>query len=157
MCHVSAVRTRLRLSLAWAGFVAAACTSASARDGSRRWLRVAHDSSYDIAIDTTRIASRYGHEYVVWYRTDHAVTHLYKGKPFNREIVQSVLQCGNLSFRVASVDMYLGGSRPIAQQRTSPGELGGQPWRHVERGTIEEVAAQATCSFARQNELRRQR
>jgi hypothetical protein len=139
----------LLLLFACSSVVAGACTNASASNGSNGWLRVASDSSYDISIDTTRIARRYGHVYVVWYKTDHAVTHLYERKQFNREVVQGLLHCGNLSFKVASVDMSLGGGHPISQQRASPGALHQQPWRQVERGTIEEVAALATCDFAR--------
>lgn len=125
------------------------CTSGPAKDRSDHWLRVASDSSYDIAIDTTRITNHYGRDYVVWYWTEHAVSHLYKGQPFNREIVQGMLQCHNLSFKIVSVDMSLGGGRLISHQNTTNGELGQQPWRHVEDGTIEAVVAKATCDLVR--------
>jgi hypothetical protein len=72
---------------------------------------------------------------------------LYKDKEFIREIVQSLLRCGNLSFRIARVDMSLRPRGVVAQQRAGPGELGQQPWRSVERGTIEAAAAQAACDF----------
>jgi len=128
---------------------ALACRDALGRDGSNRWLRVVHDSGYDIALDTTRITPRYGQEYVVWYRTDHAVTHAYEGKPFNREVVQAILHCRDLSYRIARVDMSLRGGRFVARQRADDGELGRQPWRHVDPGTIEAAAARATCDAAR--------
>ena len=141
----------LALLLACVSYGAAGCTDAAARGRGHRWLPVAHDASYDIYMDTSRITTYHYHTYIVWYRTDHAVTHLYKGEPFNREIVQSILRCGDLAFKVASVDMSLGASRPISQQRADLDELGQQPWRHVERGTIEAVAARMSCDFARQH------
>jgi len=126
-----------------------ACRDALARDGSHRWLRVARDSGYDIAIDTGHITRRFWQEYVVWYRTDHAVTHAYKGQPFNREIVQAILDCRTLSYKIARVDMSLRGGRLVARQRADDGDLGNQPWRHVELGTVEAAAARATCDAAR--------
>ncbi|HEY7395586.1 MAG TPA: hypothetical protein VH559_12115 [Gemmatimonadaceae bacterium] len=89
-----------------------------------------------------------GGVYVVWSRTDHAVHRFYHGKRFNREIVQSLLQCERLSFKVARVDMALDG-RAVARQRTDDGELGRQVWRRVEAGTTDAIAAQATCDLAR--------
>lgn len=142
-------RNGLLLSFILASAMVAAFSKVSTTSESGHWLRIASDSNYDISIDTTRVARRFGYAYGVWYRTDHAVTHLYKGQPFNREIVESILDCGNLSFRVASVDMFLGTGAPVAQQRTGPGELGQQPWRHVEPETIEAVAARATCDLVR--------
>lgn len=113
------------------------------------WVVVAQDSTYTISIDTARIGRRTGGVYVVWSRTDQAVPRFYHGKRFNREIVQSLLQCEGLSFKVARVDMALDG-RHVARQRTDDGELGRQIWRRVEAGTTDSIAAQATCDFARQ-------
>jgi hypothetical protein len=111
---------------------------------------VARDSTYAIAIDTTRIERRMGGQWwLVWYRTDHAQTRHHKGEPFDREVVQSYLRCADLSFKIVSVDMSLGANRPIAEQRLTPDEIAIQPWRQVERGTIEEAAGRAACDFAR--------
>jgi hypothetical protein len=140
------------------GALAAGCTRTSGSDDSTRWLQVARDSNHKIAIDTTQIA-RPNHRqwYVVWYRTDHAQTSLHKGKTFNREIVKSLLRCDEMTFKIASVDMSLGANRPIARQRANPEEIAQQPWRNVERATIEEVAARATCDFARRRYVARAR
>jgi hypothetical protein len=148
-------RNGLLISCGLAGLVVAAFGKASTKRESGHWLRVVNDSNYDVSIDTTRIRRRGAYTYDVWYRTDHAVTHLYKGKPFNREVVESVLECGTLLFKIASVDMSLGTGSPVSQQRTGAGELGQQPWRHVEPETIEAVAAQATCDFVRRYASRR--
>jgi len=111
-------------------------------------MLVARDANYNISIDTSRSIRRALGGYVVWYRTDHIGTHLHNGKPFNREVVQSLVRCDSLLFKVISVDMSLGARAPISQQRTEPDELFEQPWRRVERGTAEEMAAQAGCTFA---------
>jgi hypothetical protein len=140
---------RLLLFCACAGVAAAARTLASPRENLDAWVRVAGDSTYVIAVDTTRITRGYGRLYGVWSRTDHAETRFYNGMRFNREIVQSLLQCEGFAFRVASVDMSLDG-RVVARQRTNAGELGRQEWRRVEAGTTEAIAAQATCELARQ-------
>jgi len=137
------------LAVAAASAIAARWTFAGLVDPPGHWMQVARDSSYDIAIDTSRIKRR-GGAWEIWYRTDHATTHLYKDKVFNREVVQSLLDCGSLSFRIARVDMSLRPRGVVAQQRAGPGELGQQPWRAVERGTIEATAAQAACDFVDQ-------
>ncbi|HEY9225214.1 MAG TPA: hypothetical protein VIP11_01120 [Gemmatimonadaceae bacterium] len=116
---------------------------------SNRWMRIARDSSYDIAIDTTRMSKRYGQWDVVLYRTDHARTQLYKGKPFDREVVESVIRCDSLWFKIASIDLSLGSHRPISRQRADDRDLFDQPWRRVERGTIEERVARAACDLTR--------
>jgi hypothetical protein len=120
--------------------------NASASDRGRSWQVVARDSSYQIAIDTTHVGRRNNVWYTVWYRTDHTQTRLHNGKPFNREVVQSLLRCDNLSFKVLSVDMAMAGELPIAHQQTQAGD---QPWRFVERGTIEEAAARAACDIGK--------
>ena len=120
------------------------------------WVVVATDSTYTISIDTARIRYRPGGVYVVWSRTDHAVARFYHGKRFNREIVESLLQCDRLSFKVARVDMALDG-RHVTRQRTDDGELGRQVWRPVEAGTTDAIAAQATCDLARQVSAQRAR
>jgi hypothetical protein len=139
--------TRLHRFFALTGTLATtACLNASASDRGYRWQVVARDSSYQIAIDTMQIDRRNYTLYTVWYRTDHAQTRLHNGKPFNRELVQSLLRCDNLSFKVLSVDMSMGGKLPVARQRTNAAE---QPWRSVERGTIEEAAARAACDIGK--------
>jgi hypothetical protein len=133
----------------------AACTSASADEGHHRWVRVVRDANYDIAIDTAQVKRRidwWEHErlqtYEVWYRTDHAAPRLHEGKEFNREVVQSIVYCDSLWFKVLSVDMSMNGGRPISIQRTEKNDLEDQRWRRVERGTAEEIAGQAACHFA---------
>jgi hypothetical protein len=145
---MTSFRTRILLSVVGASTFAAGCADAAARGGSDRWLLVARDTNYSIAIDTTRITGRYARTYTVWYRTDHTIPRLYKDKEFNREIVQGVLQCEDMSFKIASVDMSMGARSPVVQQRAEAGELGQQPWRHVARETIEGRVAQATCDYA---------
>ena len=134
------------LAVAGASVIGARWTLTAIADSYGYWVQVARDSSYDIAIDTSRIKRR-GEGWEIWYRTDHATTHLYKDKAFNREVVQSLLRCSNLSFRVARVDMSLRPRGVVAQQLAGPGELGQQPWRPVDRETIEGTAAKAACDF----------
>lgn len=123
----------------------------SGRDS--RWVPVAHDSLYDIALDTARVTSSYYHTYIVRYRTDHAVSHMYKGQEFNREIVVSYLRCGDLAFKVAAVDMSMRGHSTVIHQRSDGADLTQQPWRHVAPGTIEAIAARRTCDFTRAHEM----
>jgi hypothetical protein len=120
-----------------------------------QWVRVVRDANYDVAIDTTRVrrdieAWRNGRYLTsdVWYRTDHRVPRLHNEKPFTREVVHSIVRCDSLWFRVISVDMSMGDSRPISQQRMTPEEVAHQLWRRVAPGTSEEMAAQAACHFA---------
>jgi len=121
------------------------------------WVRVARDANHDIAIDRSRIralrVSAWGIAYEafeVWYRTDHALPRLHNDKTFNREIVRAIVQCDSLWFKVISVDMSERNGKTVARQRTTDGELNDQPWRRVERGATEEIAAMAACHFGRQ-------
>jgi hypothetical protein len=124
-------------------------TAACGDFSTQGWVPIAHDSMYQIAIDTSRLETPSNHAFVIaWFRTDHARTHLYKGQPFNREIVESYLRCGDLSFKVVRVDMSLRGRPATVQQRSGPTDLDEQSWRHVARGTIEALAAQRTCDIA---------
>jgi len=134
------------LGVVGASAVGARWTLTGIVDPPGHWVQVARDSSYAIAMDTSRIERR-GGAWEIWYRTDHATTHMYRDKTFNREVVQSLLRCGNLSFRSARVDMSLRPRGVVAQQLAGPGELGQQPWRPVERGTIEGTVAKAACDF----------
>lgn len=106
------------------------------------------DANYTVAIDTGRLSRHWDRSWQVWYRTDHAVTRLHKGKEFNREVVQSRVHCDSLTFKVVSVDMSMGDGPPISVQRMDREELDDQEWRQIERGTAEEVAAAAACHFA---------
>ena len=133
--------------------LALGCSDAAARDGRHFWMAVTGDSLYRISIDTSRITRPTYRTYLIWYRTDHAMTHLYKGQPFNREIVGSLLRCGDLAYKVVSVDMSMGSESPISQQRADASDAALQPWRHAERGTIEWSAARRSCDFAREHGL----
>lgn len=128
----------------------AGCGSAAPDADPGRWVRVVRDANYTVAIDTGRVSRHWDRSWQVWYRTDHAVPRLHKGKEFNREIVQSRVNCDNLTFKVLSVDMSMNGGPPISVQRADNKDLEDQPWRRVERGTVEEVAARAACHFAAQ-------
>jgi hypothetical protein len=138
------------------------CRDASA-DEHARWVRVARDDAYDIYIDTAHIRRRLEGvrrgpiypSFEVWYRTDHRAPRLYKGKNFNREVVRSIVQCDSLFYKVMSVDMSMGDERPISQQRLTADEVAYQVWRRIERGTSEEMAAQAACYFGARRQRRR--
>lgn len=150
MWRVSVV-TSMALACA---IVLVGCRDASA-DEHRQWLRVARDDAYDIFLDTAHIRQRLEgvrrgpkfKSYEVWYRTDHQAPRLYKAKNFNREIVRSIVQCDSLFYKVISVDMSMGDGTPISKQRLTADEVAFQVWRRIERGTSEEIAAQAACYF----------
>jgi hypothetical protein len=145
----SLIMRRLPLMAAAFSF-ASACSNALARD-SAHWMQVARDANYTISIDTARIeVPEHRQWYVVWYRTEHAQPRLHKGKPFNRETVKSLLRCDDYSFKIASIDMSIGAGHIVATQRATADEIAKQPWRNVERWTIEETVARAACDVARQ-------
>lgn len=126
----------------------AAVAITSDRDDPPHWLLVARDSSYAIAIDTSRIRALPGRIYEVWYRTDHAMPRYYNAKMFTREVVHATLRCDGFSFRVMSVAMSVGAGRPVIRQTTEPRDYANQAWRRVEAGTTEADAARATCQVA---------
>lgn len=128
--------------------VAIATGCFAADDGGGRWHRVAVDPNYVIYIDTMVELRRDG-SFETTFRTDHEVPRLRDGKPFDREIVTSIVRCDSLWFKVRSVDMSLGDARPIAQQRDDEWDISEQPWRRVEQGTSEHIAAEAACHYGR--------
>ena len=133
--------------------IAGACGEAAIDTSGARWVRVIQDPNYVIYLDTAMIRHRPDHSYrridayEVLYRTDHALPRELKGTTFTREVVQSIVLCDSLWFRVASVDMSMGDGKPVAIQRLEDHELARQAWRRVELGTSEEVAARAACHF----------
>jgi hypothetical protein len=133
-----------------ASFGAAGCGSATQDTEPVRWVRVVRDANHTVAIDTGRVSRHWDRSWQVWYRTEHAIPRLHKGKEFNREIVQSRVNCDSFTFKVVSVDMSMNDGPPISVQRANFKDLEDQPWRRVERGTVEEIAAQAACHFAAQ-------
>ena len=146
------IRSRpVRIALVAAA--AAGCKGAPTRD----WVRVAGDANYDIAIDRLHVSESqsapvggWDQAFEVWYRTDHAQPRVYNGETFDREIVRAIVLCDRFWFRVVSVDMSIGDGKIVARQRASGEELDKQPWRPVERGTIEEDAALAASDVGRQ-------
>ena len=150
MIRSRSIRTALVVALV---VVAAACNNASP---TRDWVRVAGDANYNIALDRLHIleweaapVGGWDQAFEVWYRTDHAQARVYNGETFDREIVRAIILCDRFWFRVVSVDMSMGDGKVVARQRASEEELDRQPWRRVERGTIEEEAALAACDFGR--------
>lgn len=117
--------------------------------GTRGWARVYSDTNYVVSIDTAHLDQRVFGVSIVWYRTQHRRDREYRGRPWNREIIQSVLLCDSLEYKVRSVDLSLGSRAPISRQRASLRELGAQPWRRVVPGTPDEVTALAACNMLR--------
>ena len=124
-------------------------------DDPMHWMLVARDSSYSIALDTSRIVATPGRTYEVWYRTDHSTLRFYNEHAFTREIVHAVLRCDGYTFRVMSAVMSIGGGRPVVRQVTEPRALGREAWRRVEPGSTEADAARATCEVADWTKWRR--
>ena len=140
---------RLRVLL-----VAVVTVSCTGRDEGPNWVRVVRDASYDVAIDTSRVrhyqnAGPTNPLFSVWYRTDHATPRLHKEEQFNREVVNSLVDCEKQEFKVLAVIMSMKGSRPISVQRTEERDVAWQAWRPIAPGTSDEIAAEAACHFAK--------
>lgn len=93
MRAVGWLRAGSGLSLCTSGYCWAEHAMWSVDINSKNWMRVARDSSYDIAIDTARVEHIARATYTVVYRTDHATPHTTNGKAFNVEIVRAYLHC----------------------------------------------------------------
>lgn len=126
------------------------------READRRWVRVHSDADYDIALDTAHIRRYLAADDAleVWYRTQHLKPRSRNGQVWDREITLSVLRCDGLLYKIVRVDMSEGAREPISRQRTEPWELGEQPWRQVEVGTIEEITARAACRLGGASTIR---
>jgi hypothetical protein len=125
----------------------------ASNDVAASWIAVARDTNYNIFVDVSRIQAntqwplmRPVTAYAVWYRTDHRLPRLHDGKPFDREIVHSIVWCDSLWYKVLSVDMTLEGRLPAMRQVT---DLRLQQWRRVALGGMDERAAKTACGLAR--------
>jgi len=121
----------------------------SKRGDETRWLDVAKDSAYTIALDTANIAPEGGLTFRIWYRTDHNAMRFYKEKAFNREVVQAILDCRQYRYRIVSSEMSARGGRVVERQELDEKEVRRQAWHDVEAGSTDAEAARAACIVAR--------
>lgn len=142
------LRRRLARSAGLLALVVAGAWLATRGNDTHRWLIVARDSNYTIAIDTAHLRRYAGRDYEIWYRTDHAAMRYYNQKAFNRELVHAILSCRSYAFRVDRSVMSVGDGRPVAVQTTDARDLSRQPWHRIEPGSTEADAAHATCVVA---------
>lgn len=56
------------------------CGSAAQDPEPVPWVRVVRDANHTVAIDSGRVSRHWDRSWQVWYRTDHAVPRLHKGK-----------------------------------------------------------------------------
>jgi hypothetical protein len=121
-------------------------------EGSRRWIRIYSDTNYVVSIDTAHLGMRIAGGNIVWYRTQHRRNREHERRLWNREVIQSVLRCETLEYRVRSVDLSDGGHPPVSRQRTTVRELLAQPWRDIALGTPDELTARAACYLIKARE-----
>jgi hypothetical protein len=121
----------------------------SRRDDDSRWLIVASDSAYTIALDTTRISSEGQHSYRIWYRTDHSAKRFYREKAFDREVVQAILGCRDLRYRIVSSEMSVRGGLVVERQMLDEKEVAREQWHQVEAGSTDAIVAREACDIAR--------
>ncbi len=141
---------------------AVACSNGSDWDaaiideGARRWASVFRGADYRVFLDTATITARADRTHEVWYRTDHRVRHLRRGKYWNREVTRALLSCAERRYKVISADLSLGDSKPVSQQRASPREVFEQQWRDVELRNADEATLLAACAVVDQGKRPRQ-
>jgi|SRR5688572_7386375 hypothetical protein len=113
-----------------------------------QWRQVYADTSYVVSLDVAHVSG--GPEkdsLAVWYETRHLAMRKHEGKPWNREIIRSLLRCEPLSFKTVLTTIFLGDGPPIAQVGGSEADVREKPWRPVGPDTVDEAAMQGACKL----------
>lgn len=113
------------------------------------WIAVLSDSSFEIALDTSRIERADAKSYLLWMQTRWLTPRRGSTKrtpsPFNRELIHTFLRCEPLAYKVARTVVSLGDGPPIDSLGGGVDVARRAPWRSATRGSADAVAGAEAC------------
>jgi hypothetical protein len=115
------------------------------------WRVVYADDAYSISIDVAHVVPGPEPDSLdVWYQTRHAAMRDEAGKPWNREVIHSLLRCAPISFKTVMITVFLDGGPPVAQGGGTVADVASKPWKPVQPGTPDEGSLKAACAVLRE-------
>ena len=110
------------------------------------WRQVYADTSFVVSLDLAHVSGVPQTDSVaVWYETRHLAMREHEGKPWNREIIHSLLRCEPLSFKTVLTTIFLNDGPPVAQIGGVQADVRTKPWRPVLRDSVDEAAMRGAC------------
>ena len=116
------------------------------------WHQVYADTSFVVSLDLAHVSGNPQKDSVaVWYETRHLAMREHEGKPWNREIIRSLLRCKPLSFKTVLTTIFLNNGPPVAQIGGVQADVGTKPWRPVLPNSVDEAAMRGACQVLQGN------
>lgn len=113
-----------------------------------KWRQVYADTSYVVSLDIAHVnPGPEDDSLAVWYETRHLAMRDHEGKPWNREIIRSLLRCEPLSFKTVLTTIFLENGPPIAQIGGRAADVREKLWRPVGPDTVDEAAMRGACKL----------
>jgi hypothetical protein len=110
------------------------------------WHQVYADSSFVVSLDLAHVSGvRQKDSAAVWYETRHLAMREHEGKPWDREIIRSLLRCEPLSFKTVLTTIFLKDGPPLAQIGGAEADVRTKPWRPVLPNSVDEAAMRGAC------------
>ena len=110
------------------------------------WHQVHADTSFVVSLDLVHVSGAPQMDSVaVWYETRHLAMREHEGKPWNREIIRSLLRCEPLSFKTVLTTIFLNDGPPVAQIGGVQADVRTKPWRPVLPDSVDEAAMRGAC------------
>jgi hypothetical protein len=120
-------------------------TRSSQHDTSHDWRLLYHDTTYEVALDSSHIERQSDNAYLVWYQTRHATPKVEAGQPWNRELIRSLLRCDPLSFKTVRITLHYDAGPVVAARGGDVADVASEPWKPVTSGSVDEAALREAC------------
>lgn len=111
------------------------------------WRQAYGDSNYQVSVDTAHIERAPEGAYLVWLETKHASLQTEFGKPWNREIIRSLLRCAPLSFKTVRVTLQYNDGPVIAAEGGDVASVADRPWKPVIPRSVDEARMSGACAL----------
>ncbi len=122
----------------------------SQQHGSHAWLQLYMDADYRVSLDTADMTPTAQGAYLVWYETKHTSPKVEAGKPWNREIIRSMLRCDPLSFKTVRITVHYDDGPVVAAIGGDVADVASKPWKPVVSPSVDEATMRPACAFIAQ-------
>ncbi len=129
-------------------------SATSEQHGSHAWLQLYMDADYRVSIDTADMTPTAEGAYLVWYETKHTSPKVEAGRPWNREIIRSLLRCDPLSFKTVRITVHYDDGPVVAAIGGDVADVASKPWKPVVSPSVDEATMRPACVFIAQRSAR---
>ncbi len=110
------------------------------------WQTLLADSTFRIAMDTSRLQPGPDRTWLVWFVTTHAHPQGADSLRFDRGRIRLRVRCDPLAFESVSQELALGASRPVFHREWPQSGPDAAAWRVPEAGTTDDRFLRAACA-----------